>query len=233
MAQNPTLTLVDMAGKVHKSTTWVSQRLNLLKLNETIQGAVDSGDINVSNAYALSTLPDEEQQAFLERAITMNPAEFHAVVVERKKEIQKANREGRKPSNEFTPTSHVRKVKQLKEEFENGSFGKALCEEYCPGQAEGFALGVKWALHQDPVSVAEQKADWEERQAKMAEQKEAKALERKKLKQKEGDVRARRMDVEIHAQENGTDPAPALAEFDKENKIEVNPETHKITFLED
>ena len=60
-AGNPTMTVADMAAKLCKSGSWVSQRLGLLKLESAIAVLVDDGKISISNAVALAKLPKEEQ----------------------------------------------------------------------------------------------------------------------------------------------------------------------------
>ncbi len=92
------MTAAELSVKLGKSPTWVGQRLNLTKLDEKIQALVDDGTINLTNAIAMSKLPVEEQGTFVERAITMTPAEFTPTVNARIKEVRDAKRQGRDPN---------------------------------------------------------------------------------------------------------------------------------------
>ncbi|KKM77518.1 hypothetical protein LCGC14_1369190 [marine sediment metagenome] len=64
-AGNPAMTISDMAAKLAKSPSWVSQRLGLLKLEKGIAELVDDGKITISNAVVLAKLPHEEQVNFV------------------------------------------------------------------------------------------------------------------------------------------------------------------------
>jgi hypothetical protein len=175
-----------------KTPSWISERLGLLKLEEKIGVSVDEGVINLSNAYALAKLPQEEQFDFLDRAIGMTPANFAPVVNGRVKELRDAKRNGRdaKPE-EFQAVPLLRTRKELVEEMEAPQMGPALCEQCNPGTApEAFALGVLWALKLDPQSIEVQKAKDDERRVLKAKAKEASAIERKKKRAKEASEKA-------------------------------------------
>ncbi len=154
-AANPTLTLSDMATKVCKSTTWISQRLNLLKLEPVIQKFVDDGQIKVSNAVALSKLPPEEQGNYVEQACIMPADEFIPLVQTRAKEIKDAARQGRSSDpQEFVAIPRCQKMSALKDELAVAKIGPALTKQYkTKNAAAGFALGVAWVLSVDPTSV--------------------------------------------------------------------------------
>ncbi len=50
LIQDPLLTAASLADQLGKSTTWIADRLGLLKLDEKIGKLVDEGKINLSNA---------------------------------------------------------------------------------------------------------------------------------------------------------------------------------------
>ena len=76
LALDPLLTATQLASQLAKSTAWINQRLGLLHLDARVAELVDSGKINLTNAYSLSKLPPEEQVAFLDQAMTETPDEF-------------------------------------------------------------------------------------------------------------------------------------------------------------
>ena len=100
----------------------------------------------------------------------------------RVKEIRESKRQGRdaKP-REFKPSFFLRKLSELKAELETGE----ACAELTQGVDDvqtAFTLGVQFAIHADPISVAEQKAKDDERRRIQDEKKKAKAAERAKIK---------------------------------------------------
>lgn len=173
-AANPTLTLAEMATKVAKSPGWISQRLNLLKLEKTLQNAVDDGKITVSNAVQLAKLPPEEQVNYVNQATTMGAEEFVPLVQSRVKELKEAAKQGRAAkSDKFVALPRLQKMSALKAEFENPVVGPGLCKKYgVKSGTEGFALGVAWAVNLDPTSIEVRKAEAE---AKKVADEEAKA----------------------------------------------------------
>lgn len=157
---NPTMTIADLAGRLSKSGTWVSQRLGLLKLTDAIAVLVNDNKIKVSNAIALAKLPQEEQAVFVDQAMTMGAEEFIPTVNARAKELRDAARAGRKAAPaEFTPIARCQKMSDLKNELESPSVGPDLVKaNRVKTPAAGFALGVAWTLHLDPTSVEVQRA---------------------------------------------------------------------------
>lgn len=184
LAGNPTMTINDLAGKLAKSPSWVSERLGLVKLADEIASLVDAGRINLSNAYAMAKLPAEEQKEFVERALTMTPQEFVPTVNTRVKEIRDAKRQGRDANpQEFVPVAHLQKLADIRSEFESTSIGTVLIAETGARSAlDGWKLGVAWALHMDPRSQeAAREKDRERRQAE-ATAKERRRAEREASK---------------------------------------------------
>jgi len=191
LTRNPLMTESELATKLGKSSQWIKDRLGLNKIgSEDIAKLIDSGEINLSNAYALAKLPPEEMADFLDRAITLPPDEFVPAVNARVKEIKEAKRQGKDPNAQaFQPVAHMQKLGDLKSEMETGEIGKVLCQE-CGAKTplDGFALGVKWSLHMDPKSIEIQKGKDEERkkereeakQKREAEKADKKAVEAKK-----------------------------------------------------
>ncbi len=186
-AANPTLTLAQMATKISKSPGWISQRLGLLKLETTLQKAVDEGKITVSNACQLAKLPVEEQVNYVDQATTMDATEFVPLVQQRVKELRDAARQGRKAADDvFVALPRLQKMSALKAEFENPTIGPGLCKNSGTktGPA-GFALGIAWALNVDPTSVEVRKAEDVAKKEALEEAKKKRKAERTAQKAEE------------------------------------------------
>lgn len=200
LALDPLLTTAQLADQLAKSPTWLNDRLGLTKLVESIQTLVDDGKINLSNAYALSKLPAEEQPNFLDRAMTMSPQQFLPTANARTKELRDAKRQGREPvkNDEFVPPAHVRKPSELKAELENKEVARVLTQTIS-NPIEAFAMGVAWALHLDPQSVEIARQMDEVRKKELQDQKEKRKAERDALKQKEAAEKAALLQNELAA----------------------------------
>lgn len=181
---NPTLTLRDLAAKVCQSKEWLEQRLSLVKLDKNIQELVDEGKIKLTNAYALAKLPPEEQINFVDRAMTDAPVEFVAAATERAKDIAKARRQGKSPEEAgFKPVMSLRTLSTLKEPLADTKIATKVCEqEGAKNVVDGFIAALKWAFKVDSAAVAEQKARYEEREAKKKAESEKRAKEREAKK---------------------------------------------------
>lgn len=180
LAVHPLMTMTDLAGRINKSPAWISERFGLLVLTKEIQELVDAGELKLSNAYSLSKLPDAEQANYLDRALTLPPVEFAPLIDQRKKEIIKAQREGKdgKPE-EFVAIPVARKLAEIKAEFESPKMaGQILSSEGATNVEQAFAAAIKWVLKMDSGSVTDAKAKWEARQKAMIEAKARAAGER-------------------------------------------------------
>ena len=192
LSRNPLMTEAELATKLGKSPQWISERLNLTKIeNETIKNLVNEGKIGLANAYALAKLPAEEQADFTDRAMTLPPDEFVPQVQNRVKEIREAKRKGEDAApQEFQPIAHVQKIKDIKDELTGLSVAKTLVTELkITDPVVAFQLALKWVLHLDPKSVEVQKADddarrqaRDEARKRRSEEKIVKDAEKKKIK---------------------------------------------------
>jgi len=179
LSRNPLMTESELAGKLAKSPQWIKERLGLTKIdNEQIALLVNEGKIKLANAYALSKLPPEEMNDFVDRAMTLSPDEFVPAANQRMKEIREAKRKGQDAGEvEFQPVAFMQKMKDIKEELESAEIANVLCEGLSTA-AEGFQMAIKWCLHLDPKSVEIQVAKDEERKAQREEAKKKKAAEK-------------------------------------------------------
>lgn len=228
---NPTMTEAELSQRLGVSPKFVKDRLNLNRITDPhIRELIDNGDIRLMSAYALSKLPEEEQAAMLDAALTESPAKFAQMVVDRTKQIREERRKGgvvRQPA-EFTPTAHLRRVADLKEAIESAEILRNLEAQLPEGapQIEAIKLGVKYALHLDPEAVAEQKAKWDAKEAEKAEKKRQR--EAKKAAKEMAELEKKRAEAEANAKKLAEDldmdvdalKAEAMAE------AEAGPETN-------
>lgn len=186
LSRNPMMTKQSLAERCCQSLTWVNQRLSLDKLTEEIQELVNEGRIHLSNAYALAKIPEEEQAEHVDAAISESPKTFVPRMKARVKEIRDAKNAGKDATKaEFKPTQHLQKVADVKEELASMTVGKALIAKHKPKTPEeAWELCVKWMLHADDDSVAEQKRKADQRKADREEAKKKLAAEREEQKQK-------------------------------------------------
>ncbi len=198
---NPTMTYGELAAKINKSTSWLDQRLGLLKLPDTIKTMVDNNEITLSNAFMLTKLPQEEMGNYLDRAQTMAPAEFGPLVKSRKKEIDEAKRQGKATSEEkFTPFAHFRKKGEIEEEMEKGIAAEQMIRD-CKIQSpvDGFKMAIRWVLNLDPISINNAKDAFEARKAASDQAKERRAAERAEKKAKDAADKAVAAQEELKA----------------------------------
>jgi len=185
ISAHPTWNMADLAGKVHRSPQWLTQRFGLLKLDPSVQKLVDDGKIAVSNAVILAKLPHEEQLNYIDSAMTMITAEFGPLVQTRVSEINKAAREGRPvKDDEFTPTARPRKRSELETELKD-QFVLGSLVDACDSKVTAAYLALAWVLQLDPSSVALAKAQWEEKKQMMEEASTKRKADRAKTRAEE------------------------------------------------
>lgn len=187
LAMNPTLTMSELARRLGKTPSWLSERFHLLKLSESLQNLVNEGKIVLANGFALAKVPEEFQSQFVELAMTRPTTEFVPAVQKFVKEHREAIRQGRSTNPDaFTAVPHLQKLADLKTEIETGSVATTLINHSQPKDLkEAFLLGVKWAVHMDPLSVEAAKVQYEKRKAEADEAKKQRAAERAAKKAEE------------------------------------------------
>lgn len=187
LTEDPRLTKADIAAKLSVTTQWIDQRLDLTTLPDHVQGLVDSGEVNLTNALALTKLarvaPDE-LDTFVERAKTQETSEFVPAIDARRKEIQDSLKTGKAPKEEeFTPTAYLRKKTEVDHEHKTHEARKAYLEKNPNATAkDAFDFAIAWVLHQDPESIEEQQQKWEARKAEQEEKKQKRKQEREAKK---------------------------------------------------
>ncbi len=195
IASNPALVAAEVAARLGQSTTWLNNRLGLDHLTEEIQKIVDNGDIVVSNAFALSKLPQEIQCDYVERAMTQPSGEFVAVAQKAKKDYDAAKRAGLDPNRDtFSHLPKLQKLATLKDEISRPTVGPALVAKLgIESPAAAFDLAVKWVMSSDQDSIAAQRAAHEQRLKLAKDKRDAAKAERDRIAQE----RAMNVQVEI------------------------------------
>jgi ParB/RepB/Spo0J family partition protein len=194
LGSNPLLTLTELAARLSRSTTWLTERLQLVKLSEPIQKLVDGGELTLTNAYALTKLPVDKQQELLQQALSQSPAAFVPLATNVLKEVQAARREGRKAETAtFKPVERMQRLpairdqKDLADKNPEQSAIIQSAKKHGITTVEGaIAFALKWVLHADPDSIAADEAQWNADQKAKAE----KAQERAAKKKEEADKKA-------------------------------------------
>lgn len=224
LALEPLLTVSQLASQLNKSSAWLSQRLGLLLLETKIAELVDEGKINLSNAYALARLPVEDQVNFIDSAITETPGEFVPKIAERKRELDKARREGRRASPvDFMPVPHLRKISEIKGELDSPTMAHLIVKQSSIAEpVDGFLAGIRWCLNLDPISIAEGRRVWESKQKAIADKREAARIERQEKRQKDAELKAERIKLEVELTKEGKteeEITEALVIFDEKHGL--------------
>lgn len=190
LSRNPFMTKQELASKVCQSLSWIEQRLSINKLRSEIQDLVNDGKIHLTNAYALSKIPEEEQATHVDAAMTESPKTFVPRMKARVKEIRDNKNAGKDPSAaEFKPVQHLQKVADFKAEyaalFEEQGESKLLVlirKNNVTDPLEAIKLALAWALNYDSESQAEQRRQHEIKEKKRAEKAEQLKAEREAKK---------------------------------------------------
>ena len=141
----------------------------------------------------------------------MNPNEFVPTVAARVKEIRDLKRQGRdaKPE-EFVAVPHLRKIGELKDELNTGVQAPIVVKDNRATTAEeGFAAGIRWALHMDSASIAAAKAKDEARRKQLAEERLKRQKEQAEKKQQ--DASSKMAELTEKAKSEHTKPLVAVA----------------------
>ena len=155
---DPTLGVPGLAKLVGMSTSWVSDRLNLRKLNDSLVPIVDSGEISVTSAIALAKLPATEQESYRDAAMRDDTSTFLNKVDARLREIQEAANTGKKAeAPKFVPISKLRSKDVIIAEIT----ARVVASQLAPGAEDAFAAALKWAVSLDPASIEAARAEWQ------------------------------------------------------------------------
>lgn len=198
MGEHPTMTINDLAEKLNKSPTWLSSRLSLVKLTEGLQAVVNEGKMNLTNAYALAKLPEDEQAGFADRAMTEAPDVFVPTINSRVKQIREDKRKGREASPEqFVPVPHLQKLGDLRDELASKRIANTLRGKGVITDVDSFAMGVAWSLHLDPDSISAAEIKFAQKQEEKKAAKEKRAHEKDESKAQEAAETLKRLGITV------------------------------------
>jgi ParB/RepB/Spo0J family partition protein len=173
LAQNPGMTHRQLACLIRKSPAWISNLLELTKLEKRFQVMVDRGEIPLGNAYRLAKIPNFLQKEFVEKAQLMPEKEFKALAAACIKQFTEAVKQGTMEAYyaaQFKPQAHLRNLKEIEGELTNREVGALICTaEPCASALDGFYAGLRWCAHLDRESVAEQEETIRQRAKKEVE----------------------------------------------------------------
>ena len=199
--------LSDLAKHVNQSVEWLRERLNLLKLDQTIQNLVDTDQLKLTQAYMLARLPVDIQKSLVDDALTMSAAEFQAKVAATKAQLAKDAAAGRKTNpDEFVHKPYLRKMAEIEAERESGNASRSAATQIAAGASsvteaaeQGFAAGIAWITHSDPASIDADRRKHEAKIASRAAQRE----EAKKQRQAKSSSDAKRVEMELELYRQG------------------------------
>jgi ParB/RepB/Spo0J family partition protein len=182
----PLLTISELSASLAVSPTYLNDRLGLLKLDPKIAELVDNNKINLTNAYALAKLPQNEQKNYVQAATTQAPAEFVPAINARCKEIREALRTGKEPAKqEFEPIARIRKRSELVEELANPKVIKVIVKGAKNIEDAAYRV-LQWTLHMDADSIQIAKAKFDQKVKELEAAKAKRKAEREAQKSKDG-----------------------------------------------
>lgn len=187
LRNDPMLTMAELASRLSKSPTWLSERLQLTNIeDEKVASLIDEGSIKLVNAYALAKLPADKQVEYLDMARSLSPTEFVPKINKVIKELKTAKREGRAPVTTYIAAPYLQKIGDISNEVDNPVHVPALlASENITNPIEIVKMALKWAIHMDPASIRMDAAEWETKKEMAKKKAEERKLEREKLKQEQ------------------------------------------------
>lgn len=179
LAASPFMTLAELGREIGKSAAWIEQRLSLSNIiNETIKALVNEGKITLVNAYALATLPEEEQLDWVTAAQTENISEFAPKVTARVRELKAAARQARQADPVgFVAVAIMRKFGELKKAPEDGELIAKLATQ-AESIEDAIAIGIKYTMNLDSLSIEAQETAYNDKKAAQVKAKEERAAKR-------------------------------------------------------
>lgn len=196
MNHDPALTPTSLARKISRSVSYVNNILSITKLPEDMQELVNENKIPLLSAVKLSSLskyPDE-QRALLDDAMNQTVEEFVPAVAARKRELDKAAKQGQDGAEPtFTPVPKVRKKDLLLNELrliEEGNDSELTTYltsqniELSDAGRKVLAEALRWTTRLDAVSIAEGQVKFDENQKLKAERAAKLKAEREEKRKK-------------------------------------------------
>lgn len=162
MRRDPTLTIGEVSARLHKSSTWIREQLQLLWLPKDVQKLIDRGEITLGNAYLLHKVPNRRD--YIEQAKTMPTKEFKRLIAGVVKQYTEQQRQGKLDAhftNHFEPQPHLRNLSELTAEMESRCEGpRVLTREDSQTHIDGFYAALLWVMHMDKDSIEQQERNF-------------------------------------------------------------------------
>lgn len=158
------LTINDLAAIVDKGPGWVKSMLSLNRLSEKCQHELNSGNLKVSNAIRLATLPRHLQEIFLDDAVKMKMVPFQKRVSQAKRDYDAFLLEQTQGQHEEGVFPRMRGLKDImleSETFEAAEQVLTSCNATTPEM--GWKACLAWIMRIDPVTVKNRKAGVKEK----------------------------------------------------------------------
>jgi len=156
-----TMTFAELARIAGKHPSWVKDRLGLLDLANDMQLMVERGEIPVASAYMLAKIPSRWRRDHIDSARAMQSNKFCALAAGVIKQFAECVRQGKLDERflpEFSPQHYLRGLKEVKAELDQPKVGATvLVTEGCKTMMDAWNACLRWALHLDQLSVAEQR----------------------------------------------------------------------------
>jgi ParB/RepB/Spo0J family partition protein len=158
---DPDMSAQQLSHKIKRPFSWVKKRLKLLWLEPDAQRAVDRGQICLSNAILLAKLPPQLQLVYVAMARQQSVQDFRRTIIPVYNSYRNSVIQGKLEErllNVEVPAC-LRSLKSLRNMLDNPTESAILVvEAKCETPLDGFLLGLKYAIKQDPASVAREVA---------------------------------------------------------------------------
>jgi ParB/RepB/Spo0J family partition protein len=158
MADDPDLTMSQVACLIRKSPSWVGSCLSLTNLLKDVQVMVDRGKIPLQNAYMLAKIPKSMQKDYVDKAKIMPAKVFRPLAAACVKQFTEAVKQGKMDAfyaDKFHAVAHLRSLKEIEVEILRKTLGALVSTgEGCQTVLDGFYAGLRWVCHLDRQSAA-------------------------------------------------------------------------------
>jgi len=159
------LSLGELARLVNKGAPWVRKILSLRRLCLEARKMVDRGEISVTKAAILATLPRTMQDNFLPFAVVETIPKFREMIRLALSEFRQCCQRDRTAWSEYRAAhavAYLRQMNEIEEEVQSRrAAGHTLKRVEAKTPMDGWRACLAWLLHLDPESLAYQEAEKE------------------------------------------------------------------------
>jgi len=155
---NSGMTISDLSAIIDKTPNWIRQQLQLNRLIRKAVNKLNNGDMKVTAAAALASLPDHLQEAFLDDACKMKSEPFIKRCREAKRDYDSFLLNQRADEHDDGYYPYLRPVTTIMEEAETYKNAKevlTVCNATTP--LEAWRACLSWMMRLDPITVDKRK----------------------------------------------------------------------------